>query len=41
MAMIRPLFFLIIQRVGAGEGVAVWAVAGVKMTLSILERLSF
>ncbi len=39
--MIRPLFLLIIQRVGDGVGVADCDDAGVKMTLSILARRNF
>jgi hypothetical protein len=41
MAMIRPLFFLIIQRAGVGEGVPVCTPPGVKATLSILARRMF
>jgi len=41
MAMIRPLFFFVIQRAGVGDGVAVCADAGVKMTVSIAARRSF
>jgi hypothetical protein len=38
--MVRPLFFLIIQRAGAGDGAAVCE-AGVNVTLSILARRNF
>jgi len=41
MAMIRHISPLIIQRVGDGDGVALLAEAGVKMTVSIFARRSF
>jgi len=41
MAMIRPLFLLVIQRVDVGDGVGVGDPPGVKMTVSNAARRSF